>query len=311
MCYSKRLKKFFQSNVNYVHYDFIAASAKSGIVGNIPVEIIKLFEKKQRAKKIKQFQNVLSYMSNYLRALYKNAKAENLIFYNFNDLGEDLPLLNKSISDDFNKLLKDILPQGAKVFIEYTGRGAWGNVFKMSLVDKNGKKIMHDKAFKVYHSLLGVNKLVSKQGNCQEANFWTFIKFVAGHNLSKTQFTKHYISDVKSGYCMTEFIDDKIQKTTSHIRLKELFKIIYSDYSNEPLNGKLYDAGGMIKMKNFIKDKVVLRYYKKLFYRMNLPVELKKMIDSLENKIANPKTPHRDKIKEALQLFKHEKNIYD
>ena len=43
----------------------------------------------------------------------------------------------------------------------------------------------------------------------------------------------------------------------------------------------------------------------------NSKKELDKVIKSFEAKIANPKTPHRDKIQEALRLFKQKQDIND
>ena len=82
------------------------------------------------------------------------------------------------------------------------------------------------------------------------------------------------------------------------------------DFSNEAVNGKLYDGGGFVKRFDFIRDKLVLRYFKKLWFR-NSEKELNKVIKDFKEKIANPKTPHRDKIQKALELFKHKQNIND
>lgn len=302
-CYPSRLKKFFQADINYKTFDSFIPEMKNAVVGNIPVEIINLF-KTDKGEKIKAFQNALSELTKYLRACCKSAKEQNLISYDIAELGEDLPVFEKSISDFANTHFKNILPDDIKAKLCYTGKGVWGNVFKFSLVDKNGEKIMHDKALKVYHNTKCKIKEISNiQNNYAEANFWTFIKHAAGHKLDNTQFTKHYISDTKSGYALTEFIDDKIPQTTSKLDLKNIFGIMYMDIMNEPIRGKLYDAGGFVKYPYFIDDKVVLRYFKKLSFRKS-EKELNKVIIDFENKIRNPKTPHRDKIQMALNLFK-------
>ena len=175
--------------------------------------------------------------------------------------------------------------------------------------NKKGEKIMHDKALKVYHYLnTDVRGLSSIQNNYAEANFWTYLKFAAGHKLDKTQFTKHYISDMKSGYAMTEFIDDTIPKTKSPIDLNNVIRLLYMDFSNEAVNGKLYDGGGFVKRFDFIRDKLVLRYFKKLWFR-NSEKELNKVIKDFEQKFSNPKTPHRDKIQRSLELFKKKQDL--
>ena len=170
---------------------------------------------------------------------------------------------------------------------------------------------MHDKALKVYHNLnVPLRSNLSRmQNNYAEANFWTFLKFAAGHKLDKTQFTKHYISDMKSGYTLTEFIDNDIIKTTAPLDLN-ILQLKYNDPGNTLINDKLYDGGGFVKCSDFIGDKMVLRYFKKLWFR-NSEKELNKVIKDFKEKIANPKTPHRDKIQKALELFKHKQNIND
>ena len=52
----------------------------------------------------------------------------------------------------------------------------------------------------------------------------------------------------------------------------------------------------------FIDDKVVLKYFKK-FMNRNSEKDLKPLLIDLQKKIQNPKTPHVDKIKKALELF--------
>ena len=42
------------------------------------------------------------------------------------------------------------------------------------------------------------------------------------------------------------------------------------------INGKLYDVGGCAKYPNFVDDKVVLKYLKKLFKNAKIYEELKR-----------------------------------
>ena len=114
---------------------------------------------------------------------------------------------------------------------------------------------------------------------------------------------------MKSGYTLTEFIDNDIIKTTAPLDLN-ILQLKYNDPGNTLINDKLYDGGGFVKCSDFIGDKMVLRYFKKLWFR-NSEKELNKVIKDFKEKIANPKTPHRDKIQKALELFKHKQNIND
>ncbi len=307
-CYPSRLKKIFRSDINYKTYEEFVPHVKSAIVGNVSPEIIALF-KTDKGRNIKSFQKGLSNITNYLRACYKQMKKENMILHGFEDLSEDLPVFEDMISRIATKCLKSVLPQNSHAELKYVNRGTWGNVFKFSLKDANGNPIMHDKAFKVYHNVQSpISWLSNIHNNYAEANFWTFLKYAAGHKLDKTQFVKHYISDLKSGYAITEYIDESIPKTTSRLNIRALLGVRTKD-PNVPIMDKLYDAGGFSKTPDFIDDKVVRRYFKKLWYR-NSSKERTQVIEDLENKISNPKTPHRDKIKKALELFKQKQNKY-
>ena len=89
-----------------------------------------------------------------------------------------------------------------------------------------------------------------------------------------------------------------------------LFKVFYTDITNEEINGKVYDIGGCLKYPGFIKDKVIMKYFKKLMHR-NSEKDLNNFLSSLNQKLRAPKTPHREKIQKALMLFELEKNKYD
>ncbi len=310
-CYPSRLKRFFKADFGYRNYDAFVPNTKCQIVGNLPNEIINLWNDKDKKQNIKLFYRAMSNMTTYLRACYKRCKADNLISYDFNDLTpESLKFLEKDFSKFFNKLLKDIVPDNIRVNISYIDRGCWGNVYKLIVYDKNTKqRIMHDKALKVFHNKkCTIRDLSNSQGVYAEANFWTYLKNIAGHKLDKTQFTKHYISDLESGYSLTELADIRNTKTTTPLDIDNVFKIFYTDTTNEAIHGKIYDVGGCIKYPNFIKDKVVLKYFKKLMHR-NSEKDLNNFLENLQPKLNNPKTPHRDKIQEALRLFKQEKQI--
>lgn len=307
-CYPSRLKRVFRSDINYLTYDKFVPCSKNQTVGNIPVEIIRLF-KNEKCNKIKRFQHGMANITNYLRGCYLEAKKENIISYGFSDLdAEDLKIFEAQITQFANRQFVNVLPEGISVNLKYKGKGAWGNVFSFSMSDKGGNKIMTDKALKVYHKKFGgLVNLSYMHGCCAEANFWTFLKYVAGHNLDKTQFTKHYISDLKSGYSLTEFANLKKSKKIFPLDLRKIFKLENFDTMNEPINGKLYDAGGYAKAFDFISDKVTFKYFKKLMHRSDK--ELIPFLKNLRESVKNPKTPHRDKIQKAIELFENQKQI--
>lgn len=307
-CYPSRLKSFFRNNINYLTYKKFVPYTKNQTVGNIPNEIIKLF-KEDKASNIKIFQKKLSNIANYLRGYYIYSKKQNIIVNNFFDLNsEDFKIFEKQITTFANKQLKKVLPKNVNVALKYKGKGAWGNVFQLSMFDNAGNKIMSDKALKVYHKTFGgIPCLSHMHGSCAEANFWTFLKFVTGHNLDKTQFTKHYISDLKNGYALTEFITPKCKKKISPLDLNGIFMLKYADIMNIPMAGKFYDVGGFVKASDFISDKVTFKYFKKLMHRSDK--DLLPFLKNLQERIKNPRTPHRNKIQKAIELFEKQKKI--
>ena len=63
--YPSRLKKFFRADLNYHTYDKFIPYMKKAVVGNIPPEVINLFNKTDKGEKIKSFQNALSSITKY------------------------------------------------------------------------------------------------------------------------------------------------------------------------------------------------------------------------------------------------------
>lgn len=301
-CYPSRLKRYFRSSINYETYNQFVPKTKCQLVGNLPHELIEILGNE---KDIKEFQNSLADITKFIRISYNNAKMQCDIdfFSDKKDMCSILNIVAKDAENVYNKRLEKISGKPISAGIKYADRGANANVFKLSLYDKDGNKIMHDKALKVFHCLeFRYPELACKHGNYAEANFWTFLKFWAGHKLDKTQFTKHYISDMKSGYSLTEFIDRGITRTKTPLDYEKMLKISYLDSANnkEKLK-KFYDVGGFIKLQDFIDDKVVMKNFKKLFHRSEK--ELPQVMANMKTLVQNPKTPHRDKIQKAIELF--------
>lgn len=304
-CYPKRLKRFFQTNINYFYYDKYIPNMKRAVVGNIPNEIIKLFGA-DKAEKIKVFQNALADITVYIRENrhFMDKEKKKLFDYELLDT-QKVKVFDKKVTARFNEKVKRLLPKDVHAELNLESYGGFANVYRFSLKRKSGKKLMHDKALKVFYNIeepLLINK--PYHNNYAEANFWIFLKKWAGHSLDNTQFTQHYISDMKSGYYMTEFIDEYIPKTTKKLSLKKLLGIVFDDVlNNKPINGKLYDGGGFKKISTFIDDNVVRKNYKKIINR-NTENERRQVIANLEKLAENPKTPFRNKILKAVQIYK-------
>ena len=305
-CYPKRLKRLFQTDINYKTYSQYIPYMERAIVGNLPIEIIKLFPKEVRGTNIKLMQEIFAKTSELLRQTYhKTKRTENFAFFDANyRYSKDVTNMAKQGEDYLNREITKLYGENfITAKLNFAGFGSFANVYQLSLL-KNGKKIMHDKAIKVYHTLSdGEAQYIKSHNVYAESNFWMFLRRATGHNLAKTQFTKHYISDLHSGYCMTEFIDPEITKTTAPLKVLEMFRLSPpTDYQcNYDIMGKKYDIGGYKKKKGFLTDKVALRYAKRLFRAKGKDFD--NLVKHLKELINNPKTPHRDKIEQALNLF--------
>lgn len=309
-CYPKRLKRIFRSNLNMHSYNRFIPKMQRAVVGNVPVEIIKYFPKETRGQNIKSFQALLSDTAVYLRETASRMGHN----YDFTLFDENYQLTDYAIelaqgaSQRFNSRLAEILGgEHLTANFKFAGEGDFADIFKLSIRGADGQKVMHDKAFKVYRKVNETNPCYSTMHNtCAEANLWEFVKYFAGHKLDNTQYTKHYISDLHSGYCMTEFIDEKIPKTTSPLNILRDFGLNEpEDFKlNSPIMHKIFDGGGYKKNEFFSSDKIVIRI-RKILNRSKSTI-LSDMLDKYEALAQNPKTPHRDKIQKAIELFKKE-----
>ena len=280
-CYPSRLKSFFQSKINYKTYSDIVPYAKRAVVGNIPSEIISLFSKSEREYKIKAFQSALSQTVQACREK--------------KDVSE--------INEVFRNGIKDIMPDGTQTEMEYIGQGGYKKVYRMSISDKAGKKVMHDKALLVYDMNYAVFARQS-HGVYAEPNSWYYLQKNIGHKMDTTQFTRHYISDMKSGYSITEFIDSDIRNTTHEFQHNRMYGLILTDSANNKrINKKVYDIGGMLKITDSLQDRLELKYFKKIANR-NTQKEREQVATQLTEKTKNPKTPHRDKIIRAVEFYR-------
>ena len=310
-CYPTRLKKYFQSDFNYKTYSDFLPKCKNMVVGNIPGEIIKLLPNKNKGNMIKDFQVVLGEIANHLRNSFIRFQISKPGFEDFKKLSAaELSDFENYSSSLMNSKSKNILPKDYSFQIHYVDRGAFKNVFRLSLYDDKYQKIMHDKALQIYFSPECVyENLAHKHNNYAEANFWIFIKNILGHKMDKSQFTKHYISDMKNAYSLTEFADNTVTPTTSFFPFEDL-GISFGDKNkfNKPKNGKFFDAGGYEKTKNFIESKITRKFYKKLLNN-NSSKDLQNRISSVKKLLENPKTSDRSKIEQAYELFCRNHNV--
>lgn len=278
-CYPKRLKKFFQSSLNYRTYQDFVPYAESSIVGNFPHEIVELFSPNERKVKLKDLQQVLAEMAEACRE-------------------ERFLDMRKILQTGTESLMPEI-----RTFLDFTGDGGFKDVWKLTFTDINGKKIMHDKALLVYRKGNDIYSSTN-HGIYAEPNSWIFLQSNMGRPVERSQFTKHYISDLKNGYSLTEFIDKDIPQSNTDFEHNKLLGLYLSDCRmNHRKNNKVYDIGGLLRDKTFIKDRTTLKFFKKIANR-NTEKERQEVVNNLTLKAENPRTPLRRNIIEALNFYK-------
>ena len=301
-CGFSRLKKLFQTNINFRTYDEFVPAAKNHIVGNLPSEMIQYIVKTfpdTKAQMIKKFQKGLGVTAVFARGQCNRFKREGIIRVGLDELSApNMEALQRQMSNIFHSNIKEILPANSSVQFKFLDRGATGNAFKLSLLNEQGQKLMPDTAFKVYHKRNSV--MPEAHGNYAEANIATFFKRVLGHNMENSPFAKHYMSDMKNGYSLSEFLYTDGDYEFKFINYAKMFGVHSIDALKSFIGGKIFDLGGFQKLWNFTEDKVTLRYYKKL---MNNPKIADELLERFEILAENPKTPHREKILDAIELY--------
>ena len=88
------------------------------------------------------------------------------------------------------------MPANTTINMEYVARGAFKRVYRLSLTDNSGNKLMHDKALLIYDMDSNIHK-GKNHGAYAEPNSWIYLQRNMGHKTDNTQFIKHYISDLK------------------------------------------------------------------------------------------------------------------
>lgn len=147
------------------------------------------------------------------------------------------------------------------------------------------------------------NEMKQIHGAAAEANSAAYIKRVAGHPLTNTDFNRQYMFDLKQNFSLAPFADETLPPVTKRLHLEKLGIIendIFSNASNT-VAGRVIDMGGMSSLDSNLQDKTVLKYFKKILNR-NTKKEQDEVIENLKKLTENPKTPNRNKIKKSIEI---------
>lgn len=161
-----RLKGIFRSGQNYKTYDKIVSTAERKIVGNIPKEIINVIVKNHpecKGELIQEVQAAFGRTAETLKlcqiaeidavktldaeTLVKSIVTDNksLLFANSKDM---IDVINTA-SAELEASLSKIFPK-CKVKISHLGEGAFGNGYRVVIVDASGNRVIPDRVLKVF-----------------------------------------------------------------------------------------------------------------------------------------------------------------
>ena len=238
-----RLKTFFTQGQNYQQYNQIVGTCKRPVIGNIPKELIQIIAKtnpNNKAETIKRVQNVFAETADRLKGCQKvqldsiknisGRESEIEFLYKMLMRGEHMKLAQseeeaeivKSAAEHMEICLQPLFKDGIKVQIDYVNEGCFKNCFKLQIFDKNGKKLMHNRALNVYKDgdLSGeiveakykkALELLHKYTD-QEIRQWMDSKNIREQNLFKINTRRALLKRCipeEEGYDQTRFMFDK------------------------------------------------------------------------------------------------------
>lgn len=302
-CGFSRLKRMFQANINYSTYDQFVPMAKNQTIGNLAPEMIRYIVQKfpdRKGEMIKKFHKGLGLTAMFARSNWRRLQRERKVIAGLDELQpSEMTVFQTQMRNVLKSNISEILPEQSKIEFNFLDRGAFGHVFKLSILDKEGRRLMPDTALKIYHNIQnGIRPDI--HGNYAEANITAFLKRVFGHNMGKSQYAKHYMSDMKAGYSLSEYLSwDGDYEFTFKDHAK-FFGVHSMDALKNFIGGKIYDMGGFHKIWNFSDDKVTTRYFKKFLNNPKTAEELKVRYQKMAD---NPRTPHRQSIQNAIDLY--------
>ena len=195
-------------------------------------------------------------------------------------------LLNKYSADDIKSwMAANNLKESAVFNVNY----------RLGLLKKATPQGKRDDLVSIISNALFTN------GAYAEANFVTRLKNRLVSNISKSDLVDTDMFDLKSGFHIAQFSDDKLPEITHSINFEKLGLKADDIYADNIVNGRIIDFGDMLIDREILSDNTVLSWYKKIMNRVNLG-ERFAIIQRYKKLAKNPKTPLRDKIQTAALI---------
>lgn len=194
-----------------------------GMVGNLPDEWVKSIPREKRKENIKDFYNQLSELVNGLRTEGQNNK--------------NVKLASEKITEVMHE--NSMLPKETSIVLKKLGTGAFGTAYKLEEHSPDSKP--HSKfVLKIFHN---DGSWKNAHGALPEINRGTFWAKRAGKNTNRARF---YFADAKSGYIVSQYIDQKTPEPKKYIPTSDfgIYTTDEGDWHNK-IGGYSIEYGGM------------------------------------------------------------------
>ena len=135
-----------------------------------------------------------------------------------------------------------------------------------------------------------------------EANSYYRLKTILGHNIMRDGANAIDMFDLENGYSMAKCVNISTPKTKREVPFVKLGLMAQDLNPGNIVCGRLIDYGAIVSTDFRLLDKTVLKYYKKIVNRESVE-EREKVLENYKNILQNPRTPLREKIKNAIDVY--------
>lgn len=146
-------------------------------------------------------------------------------------------------------------------------------------------------------------KSATEHGAAPEANSFYYVLKNNGQTLKNSDMLKFDLYDIKNAYSLSSFRSESAPNPAREVNLKSIGVVHTDKKPRNIINGVCIDMGGIELKQSALTDPVIRRIYKKLKALKN-----PELIEKYKKTLQNPKTPHREKIKQAIEIYSSESN---
>lgn len=180
--------------------------------------------------------------------------------------------------------------------------------FKSNALTESSSQVYAQTMLSIYkdeaaHAL----KSATEHGAAPEANSFYYVLKNNGQSLKNSDMLKFDLYDIKNSYSLSSFRSKSAPMPAREVNLSSIGVVHTDKKPRNIINGVCIDMGGIELNQPALTDPVTRRVYKKLKALKN-PKLIEKEIEEYKKTLQNPKTPHREKIKQAIEIYSNESN---